>query len=68
MGLIGIRFVCDCCNDITNIEAERMEIKEEKLLVYNRGRLVYVADMAQVMLAKLTPWKENADKDYATCN
>ena len=45
-----------------------MEIKEGKLLVYNRGRLVYVADMAQVMLAKLTPWKENADKDYAICN
>nr|DAE40957.1 MAG TPA: hypothetical protein [Caudoviricetes sp.] len=45
-----------------------MGIKEEKLLVYNRGRLVYVADMAQVILAKLTPWKENADKDYATCN
>jgi len=36
-----MRFVADCCHDITNIEADRMELKDEKLLVYNRGRLVY---------------------------
>ena len=34
-----MRFVCDACQDITNI----------------RGRLVYVADLGQIMLAKLTP-------------
>ena len=41
-----MRFVCDCCNDLTNIEAE---------MLYSRGRLVYVADLGQIMLAKLTP-------------
>lgn len=50
-----MRLVCDCCNDLTNIEADRMEIKDDKLLVYNRGRLVYMADLGQIMLAKLTP-------------
>ena len=48
-----MRFVCDCCNDLTNIEADRMEIQGEKLMVYSRGRLVYVADLGQIMLAKL---------------
>lgn len=48
-----MRFVCDCCNDITNIEADRMEIKDDKLLVY-------VADLGQIMLAKLTPGREEA--------
>lgn len=55
-----MRFVCDCCNDLTNIEADRMEIRGEKLMVYSRGRLVYVADLAQIMLAKLTPGREEA--------
>ena len=32
-----------------------MEIQGEKLMVYSRGRLVYVADLGQIMLAKLTP-------------
>ena len=61
-----MRFVCDCCNDLTNIEADRMEIQGDKLMVYSRGRLVYVAecqpllmrlegDLVQIMLAKLTP-------------
>ena len=27
-----MRFVCDCCNDLTNIEADRMEIQGEKLM------------------------------------
>ena len=49
-----MRFVCDACQDITNIEADRMEIPR-KLMVYSRGRLVYVADLGQIMLAKLTP-------------
>lgn len=40
-----MRFVCDACQDITNIEADRMEIQGEKLMVYSRGRLVYVADL-----------------------
>ena len=31
-----------------------MEIQGEKLMVYSRGRLVYVADLGQIMLAKLT--------------
>lgn len=31
-----MRFVCDCCHDLTNIEADRMEIQGEKLLVYSR--------------------------------
>ncbi|MCI7636593.1 MAG: hypothetical protein MSS53_03065 [Oscillibacter sp.] len=50
-----MRFVCDACQYITNIEADRMEIQGEKLMVYSRGRLVYVADLGQTMLAKLTP-------------
>lgn len=50
-----MRLVCDCCHDITNIEADRMEIRDEKLLAYCRGKLVYVADLSQIMLAKLTP-------------
>lgn len=52
-----MRFICDACSDITNIEADRMEVKEGKLYVYNRGHLVYVADLDQVLLAKLTPPK-----------
>ena len=38
-----MRFVCDCCHE---------------LMVYSRGRLVYVADLGQIMLAKLTPGRE----------
>ena len=49
-----MRFVCDCCHDLTSIEADRMEIQGDKLMVYSRGRLVYVADLGQIMLAKLT--------------
>lgn len=56
-----MRFVCDCCNDLTNIEADRMEIKDDKMLVYNRGWLVYVADLGQIMLAKLTPGREDGN-------
>lgn len=55
-----MRFVCDCCNDLTNIEADRMEIKDDKLLVYNRGRLVYMADLGQIRLAKLTQGRDEA--------
>lgn len=55
-----MRFVCDCCHDLTNIEADRMEIREDKLLVYNRGRLVYMADLGQIILAKLTPGRGEA--------
>lgn len=55
-----MRFVCDACQDITNIEADRMEIKDDKLLVYNRGRLVYMADLGQIILAKLTPRRDEA--------
>ena len=36
------------------------EIQGEKLMVYSRGRLVYVADLGQIMLAKLTPGREEA--------
>ena len=32
-----MRFVCDCCHDLTNIEADRMEIQGDKLMVYSRG-------------------------------
>lgn len=49
-----MRFVCDACQDITNIEADRMEIRGDKMMVYSRGRLVYVADLGQIMPAKLT--------------
>ena len=49
----GMRFVCDACQDITNIEDDRMEIQGDKLMVYRRGRLVYVADLGQIMLAKI---------------
>ena len=31
-----MRFVCDACQDITNIEDDRMEIQGEKLMVYSR--------------------------------
>lgn len=27
-------------------------------MAYNRGKLVYVADLGQIMLAKLTPGRE----------
>lgn len=57
-----MRFVCDACNDITNIEADRMEAKDEKLLVYNRGRLAYMADLGQIMLAQLTAGREDAQR------
>lgn len=30
-----MRFVCDCCNDLTNIDAYRMEIQGEKLMGYS---------------------------------
>lgn len=56
-----MRFVCDCCNDLTSIEADRMEIRDEKLMVYSRGKLVYVADLSQIMLAKLTPGREDGN-------
>ena len=56
-----MRFVCDACQDITNIEADRMEIQGDKLMVYSRGRLVYVADLGQIMLAKLTPGREDGN-------
>ena len=55
--MTAMRFICDACSDITNIEADRMEVKEDKLFVYSHGHLVYVADLAQVLLAKLTPPK-----------
>ena len=55
-----MRFVCDCCSDLTNIEADRMEIQGDKLMVYSRGRLVYMADLGQIMLAKLTPGRDEA--------
>lgn len=32
----------------------------EQLPAYSRGRLVYVADLGQIMLAKLTPGREEA--------
>ena len=32
-----MRFVCDACQDITNIEADRMEIQGEKLMVSAAG-------------------------------
>lgn len=53
-----MRLVVDCCHDLTNIEADRMEIQGDKLMVYNRGRLVYVADLGQIILAKLTPGRD----------
>ncbi len=55
-----MRLVVDCCHDLTNIEADRMEIKDDKLLAYSRGKLVYVADLGQIMLAKLTPGRDEA--------
>lgn len=58
-----MRFVCDCCHDLTNIEADRMEIQGDKLIVYSRGKLVYVADLGQIMLAKLTPTGKETKED-----
>ena len=37
-----MRFVCDTGQDITNIEADRMEIQGEKLMVYSRGAMDYM--------------------------
>ena len=54
-----MRLVVDCCHDLTNIEADRMEIQGDKLMAYSRGKLVYVADLGQIMLAKLTPGRED---------
>lgn len=56
-----MRFVCDCCNDLTNIEADRMEIQGDKLMAYSHGRLVYVTDLGQIMLAKLTQGREDGN-------
>lgn len=53
-----MRFVCDYCHDLTNIEADRMEIRDDKLMAYSRGKLVYVADLGQIMLDKLTPGRD----------
>ena len=53
-----MRFVCDYCNDLTNIEADRMEIQGEKLMVYSRGRLVYVADLGQIMRRAGGMWRK----------
>lgn len=33
----------------------------EQLLAYSRGKLVYVADLGQIMLAKLTPGREDGN-------
>ena len=63
-----MRFVCDCFHDLTNIEADRMEIQGEKLMVYSRGRLVYVADLGQIMLAKLTPGREDGNGRRTNCD
>ena len=32
----------------------------EQMQAYSRGRLVYVADLGQIMLAKLTPGRDEA--------
>ena len=50
-------FVCDACQDITNIEADRMEIQGEKLMVYSRFDEVNTA--AAELIERLTA--ENAD-------
>lgn len=63
-----MRFVCDACQDITNIEADRMEIQGDKLMVYSRGRLVYVADLGQIMLAKLTQGREDGNGRRTNCD
>ena len=38
----------------------RLEIRDEKLMVHSRNKLVYVADLGQIMLAKLTPGRDEA--------
>ena len=40
---------------------EATEIIRKQLLAYSRGRLVYVADLGQIMLAKLTPGREDGN-------
>ena len=52
-----MRFVCDACQDITNIEADRMEIQGDKLMVYSRFDEVNTA--AAELIERLTA--ENAD-------
>ena len=34
-----MRFVCDACHDITNIEADRMEIQGDKLMEIGRAHV-----------------------------
>ena len=52
-----MRFVSDACHDITNIEADRMEIQGDKLMVYSRFDEVNTA--AAELIERLTA--ENAD-------
>lgn len=59
---VRTRFVCDAAHDLCNIEADRMEIVDGRLQVYNRNQLVYVADVSQVILAKLTPQAKGGAK------
>ena len=52
-----MRFVSDACHDITNIEADRMEIQGDKLMVYSRFDEVNTA--AAELIERLNA--ENAD-------
>ncbi len=57
-----MRFVCDACQDITNIEADRMEIQGEKVDgVQPRGGWYMLRIWGQIMLAKLTPGREDGN-------
>ena len=47
-----MRFVSDACHDITNIEADRMEIQGDKLMVYSRFDEVNTA--AAELIERLT--------------
>lgn len=49
-----MEFICDANHDLTYIDADRMEVKDGMLYVYKLGRLVYLADVSIILMAKLT--------------
>ena len=49
-----MKFICGANHDLTYIDADRMEVKDNMLYVYKLGQLVYLADVSIILMAKLT--------------
>ena len=45
-----MRFVCDACQDITNIEADRMEIQGVYLMVFRGWWMVFVEVLGEILV------------------